>query len=250
MKTFTAAAAINEGVYDGSRTYQSGSYKVGGVTIHDWNRNGWGRIDFDQAFERSSNVGLSILANKYLGTDKLHNYLDRFGFLQKTGIDLPSEAGSNVGWKWKAGQVETSFGQGSAFTAIQIVQAATAIANNGKMMRPYIVDKVVNPKTGRTVLVHHPTVAGRPITKKTAEETRRLMRLVVTGKYGTGRPFDLKGYNVIGKTGTAQIAVNGKYLVGKNNYIFSFPRYGAAKRSEADRLCGCRPAAFKTDGSW
>lgn len=222
MKTFTVAAAINEGVYKGSQTYKSGSYKVGGVTIHDWNRTGWGTIDFDQAFERSSNVGLSILADKYLGTDKLHDYLDRFGFLQKTGIDLPNESDSNVGWKWKSAQVETSFGQGSAFTAMQIVQAATAIANNGKMMRPYIIDKVVNPKTGKTVAAHHPTVAGRPITKKTAEETRRLMRLVVTGKYGTGRSYDLKGYDVIGKTGTAQIAVKGQYLVGKNNYIFSF----------------------------
>ncbi|MFC7392455.1 penicillin-binding transpeptidase domain-containing protein [Scopulibacillus cellulosilyticus] len=222
MKIFTLAAAINEGVYNGNATYESGSYKVGGVTIHDWNQSGWGRITFNEGLERSSNVAFSILADKVLGTDRLHDYLKRFGFDKKTGIDLPNEGNSLMDWSQKANQVETSFGQSSAFTAIQIVQAATAIANDGKMMKPYVIDKVEDPNKHKTVIDHKPEIVGRPITKDTAEKERKLLRTVVTGKYGTGHPYNIKGYDVIGKTGTAQIAENGKYLVGKDNYIFSF----------------------------
>ncbi|MBM7644260.1 penicillin-binding protein 2B [Scopulibacillus daqui] len=222
MKIFTLAAAINEGVYNGDDKYESGTYKVGGVNIHDWNQSGWGKITFNDGLERSSNVGFSIIADKQLGTDKLHDYLKRFGFDKKTGIDLPNESGSIMDWNQKANQVETAFGQSSAFTAIQIVQAATAIANDGKMMKPYIIDKVENPNTNKTMIEHKPEIVGRPITKETAEKERELLRSVVTGKHGTGHPYNIKGYDVIGKTGTAQIAEKGKYLKGKNNYIFSF----------------------------
>ncbi len=221
MKMFTLAGAINDGVFNGNETYKSGSYKVGGITIHDWQRD-WGTITFKEGLERSSNVGFSIIADKKLGTDRLHDYLNAFGFLNKTGIDLPNESNSHVSYKWKSDQVSTAFGQASAFTAIQMVQAASAIANDGKMMKPYVIQKVVNPNTDKVVLNHHSEVAGKPITKETAQKTRDLLRTVVNGKHGTGHIYNLPGYNVIGKTGTAQLAVNGHYLTGKNNYIFSF----------------------------
>lgn len=228
MKAFTVASAIDAGVYNGSATYQSGEYRTSGGTIHDWRRQGWGTITFDQGFELSSNVGMSVLTDKYLGADKLRDYLRKFGFMQKTGIDLPGERPGIVNWQWKLDKLEASFGQASAFTAIQIVQAATAIGNNGKMMRPYIVDKVVDPKTDKVILKHHPVVAGQPISASAAEQTRALMRKVVTdkkvvnGSGATGLSYDLPGYDVIGKTGTAQISSNGQYLIGKNNYVYSF----------------------------
>lgn len=228
MKTFTVASAIDAGVYNGKATYASGSYKTKGGIIHDWDTTGWGNINFDQAFELSSNVGMSVLTDKYLGPDRLEEYWKRFGFMKKTGIDLPGESQGIVNWSWPIDKLEASFGQGSAFTAMQIVQASTAIANNGVMMRPYVVDKVVNPGNGKTVLSNHPVVAGYPVSKSAAEQTRALMRQVVSNKdvvngYGaTGTAFDLPGYDVIGKTGTAQIAQNGKYLQGKDNYVFSF----------------------------
>ncbi|MDD9147162.1 MULTISPECIES: penicillin-binding transpeptidase domain-containing protein [unclassified Sporolactobacillus] len=228
MKIFTVASAIDSGSFHGTATYKSGSYTTAGGTIHDWNYSGWGMIDFDQAFELSSNVGMSVLTDQYLGPDKLGAYLKKFGFMQKTGIDLPGESSSLVNWGSKIDKLETSFGQSSAFTAMQIVQAATAIADNGTMMRPYVVDKIVNPDTHKTVLANHPTVAGRPISAQAAEQTRALMRQVVSNKnvvngYGaTGTLYDLPGYDVIGKTGTAQIAENGQYLTGKNNYVYSF----------------------------
>ncbi|MFD2616973.1 penicillin-binding protein [Terrilactibacillus laevilacticus] len=222
MKIFTLASAIDAGVYHGNQTYQSGQYKVPGVTIHDWNQS-WGPITFDEGFQRSSNVAFSIIADKYLGTEKLYKYFQKFGFMQKTGIDLPNESNSNVSWKWESDKVMMSFGQASAFTPIQIVQAATAVANDGKMMKPYIVSKVVDPNKDKTVIQHKPTVVGQPISKEAAEQTRDLMRQVITSKKGTGHTlYNLPGYEIIGKTGTAQLAINGKYLYGRDNYIFSF----------------------------
>ncbi|RYM07267.1 PASTA domain-containing protein [Sporolactobacillus sp. THM7-7] len=228
MKTFTLAAAIDAGVYRGNAAYRSGSYKFDGGTIHDWRRNGWGTITFNQGFQLSSNVGFSILADKYLGTDKLKQYFEKFGLNQRTGIDLPGEVSSRMNWNAKYDQIAASFGQGSAFTAMQIVQAATAIANDGTMMRPYIIDKVVDPKTDKPVLTHQPVIAGRPISKKAAEETRALMRKVVENKNvvngagATGRAYDLPGYDVIGKTGTSQLYADGRLLTGRDNYIYSF----------------------------
>ncbi|GGE41310.1 penicillin-binding protein 2B [Pullulanibacillus camelliae] len=224
MKTFTLAAAINEGVWNSKATYQSGQYKIkGSEPVHDWDQD-WGRISFEQGFVRSSNVAFSIVEDKLLGPKRFYNYLQRFGFTKKTGIDLPNESNSRVNFKWHPDQVQASFGQGSAFTAIQIVQAATAIANDGKMMQPYIVQKVVNPDTGKVVQEHQPKQVGTPITKETSEKVRSLMRKVVTDKEnGTGKGYAIKNYDVIGKTGTAQISggPNG-YLTGKDNYIFSF----------------------------
>lgn len=228
MKIFTVASAIDAGVYHGTATYKSGAYQTTGGTIHDWNYTGWGNIDFNQAFELSSNVGMSVLTDKYLGPDRLGQYFKKFGFMQKTGIDLPGESSGIVNWNWKIDKLESSFGQASAFTAMQIVQGATAIANNGTMMRPYVVDKVVNPDTKKTVLANQPVVAGRPISAQAAEQTRALMRQVISNKNvvngysATGVTYDLPGYDVIGKTGTAQIAVNGQYLQGKDNYVYSF----------------------------
>ncbi|MFT8871447.1 MAG: penicillin-binding transpeptidase domain-containing protein [Sporolactobacillus sp.] len=228
MKVFTVASAFDSGTFNTSALYNSGSYQTNGGTIHDWDKSGWGMLNFSQAFELSSNVGMSVLADKYLGTDRLHQYLQRFGFMKKTGIDLPDEGDSRVNWRYKIDQLEASFGQASAFTAMQIVQAATAIANNGTMVRPYIVNKIVNPETNSTVLKNKTTVVGHPISAAAAEQTRALMRQVVTdhhvvGNVGaTGLAYDLPGYDVIGKTGTAQIGSPTGYLTGKNNYIYSF----------------------------
>ncbi|MFC4617251.1 penicillin-binding protein [Camelliibacillus cellulosilyticus] len=223
MKSFTLAAAINEGVWPGNQTYKSGAFKVNDeVTLHDWSQS-WGRITFNEGFLRSSNVAFSIVEDKYLGSNRFKDYLNRFGFTRKTGIDLPGESGGNLNFKYRTDQVMNSFGQSSAFTPIQIVQAATAIANDGKMVQPYVVQKIVDPNSGKIVKNHEPQVVGEPIKKETAKKVREMMRQVVADKKGTGYAlYNLKNYQVIGKTGTAQIAVNGHYLTGRDNYVFSF----------------------------
>ncbi|MEK7016330.1 penicillin-binding protein [Bacillus sp. FSL R9-9410] len=225
MKVFTLAAAINEGVYNGKEYFQSGKYAVGSAEIKDHNGGyGWGSITFDEGFERSSNVAFSILEDQLLKPNKFKKYMNKFGFNQKTGIDLPGESKNTLLLNTQIQQVTTSFGQGSTVTPIQIVQAAAAIANDGKMMQPYIVDKVVNPTNKQVIMENQPKEIGNPIKKETAEEVRNLMERVITSSKGTGTMYKIDGYPIGGKTGTAQIPnpENGRYMEGKDNYIFSF----------------------------
>ncbi|RAN78374.1 penicillin-binding protein [Bacillus sp. SRB_331] len=225
MKVFTLAAAINEGVYNGKEYFQSGKYAVGSAEIKDHNGGyGWGSITFDEGFERSSNVAFSILEDQLLKPNKFKQYMNLFGFNQKTGIDLPGESKNTLLLNTQIQQVTTSFGQGSTVTPIQIVQAATAIANDGKMMQPYIVDKVVNPTNKQVIMENQPKEIGNPIKKETADKVRNLMERVITSSKGTGTLYKIDGYPIGGKTGTAQIPnpENGRYMEGKDNYIFSF----------------------------
>ncbi|AIW84975.1 penicillin binding transpeptidase domain protein [Bacillus mycoides] len=225
MKVFTLASAINEGVYNGKEYFQSGKYAVGSAEIKDHNGGyGWGSITFDEGFERSSNVAFSILEDQLLKPNKFKQYMNKFGFNQKTGIDLPGESKNTLLLNTQIQQVTTSFGQGSTVTPIQIVQAATAIANDGKMMQPYIVDKVVNPTNKQVIMENQPKEIGNPIKKETAEEVRNLMERVITSSKGTGTMYKIDGYPIGGKTGTAQIPnpENGRYMEGKDNFIFSF----------------------------
>lgn len=225
MKVFTLAAAINEGVYNGKEYFQSGKYAVGSAEIKDHNGGyGWGSITFDEGFERSSNVAFSILEDQLLKPNKFKQYMNKFGFNQKTGIDLPGESKNTLLLNTQIQQVTTSFGQGSTVTPIQIVQAATAIANDGKMMQPYIVDKVVNPTNKQVIMENQPKEIGNPIKKETADKVRNLMERVITSSKGTGTMYKIDGYPIGGKTGTAQIPnpENGRYMEGKDNYIFSF----------------------------
>ena len=225
MKVFTLAAAINEGVYNGKEYFQSGKYAVGSAEIKDHNGGyGWGSITFDEGFERSSNVAFSILEDQLLKPNKFKQYMNKFGFNQKTGIDLPGESKNTLLLNTQIQQVTTSFGQGSTVTPIQIVQAATAIANDGKMMQPYIVDKVVNPTNKQVIMENQPKEIGNPIKKEASENVRGLMERVITSSKGTGTMYKIDGYSIGGKTGTAQIPnpENGRYMEGKENYIFSF----------------------------
>ncbi|HEX7065670.1 MAG TPA: penicillin-binding transpeptidase domain-containing protein [Bacillales bacterium] len=221
MKVFTLAAAVDAGVYEGKDTYMSGKYHIGGRDIHDWKRGGWGRITFNQAVQRSSNVGFVILAQKYLGFDRFYDYLMKFDFKEKTGIALPKEDNSNFQYTYPAEKATTAFGQGTAVTVMQMVKAATAVANDGKMMKPYIIDKIVNPNTEEVVLNNKPKVQGTPISAESAQKVRDLLRTVITGEHGTGTEFAIEGYKVAGKTGTAQIVgPNGFYM--DDGYIHSF----------------------------
>ncbi|WP_062048550.1 penicillin-binding transpeptidase domain-containing protein [Bacillus sp. JCM 19034] len=232
MKMFTVAAAIEEGVYNGSEHYQSGQYQIGTSTIGDHNnRVGWGMISFDEGFLRSSNVAMSRLTLEKLGQKKLYDYLTRFGFDQPTGIDLPGEVTSAIDRNGPVEAASTSFGQGSAVTPIQQVQAATAIANNGQMMKPFVVSKIVNSQNGEVIFENMPEVAGEPISQDTAEHVRDLLEQVVTSPVGTGNAYYLEGFDVIGKTGTAQIpSPNGGYINGHGENIFSF--IGMAPKDE------------------
>jgi penicillin-binding protein 2B len=223
MKTFTVAAAIDSGNWRPNDYYKSGSYKVYENTIRDHNTYGWGTIKYLEGFQRSSNTAMTNLLD-IMGWDTFENYLVDFGFGQKTGIDLPGEASGVINSRYPLEKYTTAFGQGSTVTPIQLIQGLTAIANDGKMMQPYVIDKIVNPNTGEVVVDSKPKEKGQPIKSDTAKAVRELLASTVYGEAGNAKRFQIEGYEVAGKTGTAQMPkANGKgYDWGKNEFLYSF----------------------------
>lgn len=222
-KMFTVAAAIEEKKWVPTDFYKSGQYTLYDRTIRDHNITGWGYISFLEGFQRSSNVSMAYLLER-MGDKTYIEYLRKFGFGEKTGIDLPNEAPGKILDKYPIERLTTAFGQGSTVTLMQMIQAATAIANDGVMMKPYVIDKISDPNIDKVIQDQKPEENGRPISAKTAKEVRELLASTVTSENGTGKKFALNGYTVGGKTGTAEIPnPSGKgYLAGHGNYLYSF----------------------------
>ncbi|SDL77006.1 penicillin-binding protein [Sediminibacillus halophilus] len=226
MKIFTLAAAIEEGVFNPDEYYESGSYQNDKMNtpIHDW-RGNWGTITYKEGIQRSSNVAAAKLVWEKLGPDKFLDYLKAFHFDQKTGIDLPNEQPGHILYDWPIEKVTTSYGQGTTVTPIQLMMAASAIANDGKMMKPYVISKIVNSETGQVMKENEPKQSGQPVSGQTAEEVKDILETVITSEHGTGHNiYNLNDYSVAGKTGTAQIpdSETGRYMTGEENYLFSF----------------------------
>lgn len=223
MKIFTLAAAVDTGNWHPNAEYQSGSYTLLDRTIRDHNYVGWGQISFLEGFQRSSNTSMAYLL-KLMGDDTFIEYVNKFGFGQKTEIDLPGEVTGTILTKYPINRVTTSYGQGSTVTPIQLVQAMTAIANDGKMMQPYLIDKIVDPGTGKVTKENEPVVKGTPVSSETTKLVRDILASTITSEAGTAKKFKVDGYEVAGKTGTAEIPNpnGGGYLTGKNNYYYSF----------------------------
>lgn len=221
VKTFTIAAAIDSANWHPNAYYQSGKYVVGEDVIRDHHRDGWNQITYREGFLRSSNT---MIANQLeiMGPDVMYDYFDKFGFGQKTGINLPDEATGKILTEGRVEAITTGYGQGSTFTPIQLVQAMTAIANEGKMMQPYVIDKIVNPNTGEVVKDYEPVVKGEPIKPETASQMLDLLSQVVNEDPGSGKNYRLEEYEVAGKTGTASISTGtGSYYSG-TRYFYSF----------------------------
>ncbi|WP_172369772.1 penicillin-binding protein [Sporosarcina jiandibaonis] len=222
MKIFTLAAAIEENKWDPNATFKSGQYKIYDRTIRDHVREGWGTISFLEGFQRSSNVSMAYLLER-LGDREFIKYINKFGFGAKTGIDLPKESAGIILDRFPSERLTTSYGQGSTITPIQMIQAVTAIANDGVMMQPYVIDEIYNPNTKKVVESKEPEEKGKPISKETARKVREALATTVTSDAGTGKRFALNGYTVGGKTGTAEIpSPNGGYLSGGSNFLYSF----------------------------
>lgn len=222
MKIFTLAAAIEEGKWDPNAWYKSGSYRLLDRTIYDHNVVGWGSITYLEGFQRSSNVAMAYLLER-LGDDVFIEYIKKFGFGEKTGIDLPNEATGIISDRYPINRLTTAYGQGTTVTPLQLIQGMTAIANEGKMYQPYIIDKVVDPNTGEHLLDHEPVSKSSPISAATANQVKEILASTVTSETGTAKKFKLDSYTSAGKTGTAQIPdTNGKYLWGRQLFLYSF----------------------------
>ncbi|TVP83445.1 MAG: PASTA domain-containing protein [Alkalicoccus sp.] len=226
MKIFTLAAAIEEGVYNGEAEFESGTYQVTDRTIRDHNDGeGWGEISFNEGVQRSSNVAFSKIAMEILGPDSLYEYIDKFGFREPTGIDLPNEvSGGEIAESYAIDAATTAFGQATSISPLQQVKAATAIANNGKMMKPYVVSEIIDSDTGETIEKKDPQIDGEPISEATAVEVREILETVVSQEEGTGQMYAVEGFDIAGKTGTAQIPEEdgSGYQSGHGKNIYSF----------------------------
>ena len=153
MKTFTYMAAMENGVYDGSETYKSGVYTTSdGTEIGDWNRNGWGIISFDKGYAMSSNVGVINIINRHMSSIMLRQYFRKLGFGRRTGIELPSENKGNLEFKYETEIYNAGFGQGITTTPVQNVKAMTPLTNDGILLEPYLISKIVDSETGEVVL--------------------------------------------------------------------------------------------------
>lgn len=227
MKTYTYMCAIENGKYDGNETFLSGNYQIGEDTVNDWNGGvGWGTITFDKGYEYSSNVGIVNLIERHLSRKELQECFQRYGFGEKTGIELSREQAGSLRFTYPIEVATAGFGQGITTTAIQQLQALTLISNNGKMLKPHIVSKIVNPSNGEIYYEREIEESEQLIKTSTVQKMKELMYNTIHGRDAgsTGYFYDIEGYDIIGKTGTSQIFDNktGSYLTGANSYIFSF----------------------------
>ena len=223
MKIFSFAAAIEEGLYDGDETYMSGSIQIDSqTTVNDAEKGGWGEISFDTGFANSSNVAATILAFRMLedGEQKLPDYYAELGFGKKTGIELANEAVGDIGIVYKSELSNASFGQGVSVTPIQMLQALSSMTNDGNIIKPYIVDKIVDSE-GNITYEGQREVVNNVYSSSTVEEMYELMHKVITE--GTGKAYSDANVSLMGKTGTAQIAsASGGYMTGEYDTIRSF----------------------------
>lgn len=224
FKIVTLAGAVQEGLFNPNELYKSGSIRVPGSTIHDINRSGWGLISFLEGVKRSSNVAFVKLGYEKLGPEKLMDYIMKFGFGQKTGIELPGELAGKVSMHYSADYAAASYGHGQLLvTPIQQVAAVAAVANGGKLLEPHVIKSITDPNTGKTVKTE-PKVVRQVIDPAKAKEVGSYLEQVVSDqKIGTGRHAYIDGYRVAGKTGTAVKVVNGSYDYSKS--VVSFIGY-------------------------
>lgn len=222
FKIITLASVLEEGLVDLEKDifYDAGSTTISGARIRCWKAGGHGTETYLQVVENSCNTGFVSLGFK-LGKEKLFNYIKKFGFGEKTGVDLNGEENGILFNLDKVGDLElatTSFGQGVSVTPIQQIVAVSAAINGGYLMKPYIVKSLNEPVTNTVILENKPTIVRKVISEETSEKVRFALESVVAN--GTGRNAYIENYRVGGKTGTAQKVKNGVYMVG--NYIVSF----------------------------
>lgn len=221
FKIVTYSAGLEEKVFKLNEGFYDPGYKMVGKTrIKDWKAGGHGQETFLEVIQNSCNPGFMEIGFR-LGVDKLYDYIDKFGFGQKTGIDLLGEATGIVFNRENVGPVElatSSFGQGNSVTPIQLTNAMSACINGGYLLTPYVL-KEMKDENNQVVYKNETKIKREVISKETSELMKYSLECV--SALGTGRNAYIEGYRVGGKTGTAQrVGPDGKYMQG--NYILSF----------------------------
>ena len=219
IKILTMAAALDAGTVTPATTYlDTGSILVGGATIQNWNQEPWGMQDMTGCLQHSLNVCMATLSTK-MGAGTFYSYMDNFGFGHLTGIDLAGEAAGRLKLPgdadWYPVDLGTNaFGQGVSATPIQVMTAASSIANHGRTVTPHTLYAMV--RDGRQYNVPA-QFAGSPISTQTADTLSGMLAVSLELDDSLGL---VPGYRVAGKTGTAQIPVNGFYDSTQTNASF------------------------------
>jgi len=221
FKPVTMAGALEEEKITPQTAYQDpGEIKIGGYKILNYEGRTYpGQITMTEVLEKSINTG-AVFAERQLGHNLFLKYIERFGFFGRTGIDLNEIYSENKELKkgYEINFATASFGQGIEITQIQLVRAFAAIANGGRLVKPYLVDKI-NDKTTA------PELSQPIISVKTASQLTAMLTSVVEN--GFSRKAKIPGYHIAGKTGTAQVPVSGKYSLDKTvqSFIGFFPAF-------------------------
>lgn len=223
FKPLVVAAALEEGVISINDTFYCEGYRmIGGHKIRCHKRSGHGQVTVEEALAKSCNMAMIDIANK-LGKEKFYKYQKDFGFGEKTGIDLYGEVdASNLMYTLdRLNLVElatSSFGQGFNATALQTIMGFGAVINGGNLMKPYLVSQIVD-ESGKVIKENKPQIQRKVISAETSELLKNAM-ISTVGVGGTGKNSLIQGYNLAGKTGTAQ---QGKRE--DNIYSLSFAGY-------------------------
>jgi cell division protein FtsI (penicillin-binding protein 3) len=246
MKSVTVASALNERLVTPDTTIDvgDGTWFYAGKPLRD---HVTGRVSVSTALKKSSNIACAKIG-LMLGAKRLETYMRAFNFGEPLGIDLPGEEGGILGrakdWD-KLKPTRVPIGQGVAVTGLQMINAYSALANDGVMLRPYVVEKIVSP-SGETVFQAKPEVLGRPVRPEVARTVREML-IGVTEEGGTGARATVSGYSIGGKTGTAQKAVPGGY--SSTDYYASFVGFVPASRPVISILVSVeRPRPQHTGG--
>lgn len=222
FKIITMATSVEEKIIDieNDHFYDSGSVNVDGSVLKCWKAGGHGDQTFLQVLQNSCNPGF-VKLGQMLGKERLFSYIKKFGFGEKTGVDLNGEGQGILFPLEKVGNVElstTAFGQGVSVTPIQQVTAVSAVVNGGYLYKPYIVKSIAEKETNSIIQETSKTLVRKVISSETSTIMRHALESVVAK--GGGKAAYIEGYRIGGKTGTAQKVKDGRYMVG--NYIMSF----------------------------
>ena len=230
FKVGVVAAALNEGLISPNDQFdcENGLWSYEGKPLRDFHP--YGVLDVTGILRKSSNIGAAKIAMK-LGEEPLYRYLTAFGFGKPTGIEIPGEESGLLRplSEWgKADITRVAMGHTVAVTALQMLNALCCIGNDGSLMKPHLIKKVAG-RDGVVLLENKPEVMAQPISAATAKLMRNML-VAVTREGGTGTRAAIKGFNVAGKTGTAEIIKDGRYIADQN--IVSFMGVLPAERPE------------------
>lgn len=209
LKPITLAIGIDDGKVNANTEYvDTGLVKEAGYDIRNAEDKVYGRVTMTKVLEESINTGV-IFVERQVGNERFRDYLRRFGFGERTGIELPAEVSGNLrhleNTKRSIEFFTASFGQGISVTPLQLLSAYATLANGGVLLKPEMTERMIAPDG--TVTEARPETVRRVVSEATANEVGKMLRSVVVN--GHGKRADVPGYLVVGKTGTAQVAKPG-----------------------------------------